>query len=93
MTPYQSAAKLAMETFNITTRDQVKVVTWLPFQLLYVEMVKAKEIPALRELPEEERRKYETEAQEAQPGKPLWKQMWIRQALYMFDLINENNNQ
>lgn len=89
MTPYQSAAKLAIGMYNITTRDQVKVVTWAPFQLLYVEMVKAKEIPALIELPEETKRKYWEESKAAQPNGTRWKQIWIMQSLYMFDLISE----
>lgn len=92
MTPYQSAAKLAMGMYNITTRDQVKVVTWLPFQLLYVEMVKAKEIPALRELPQDKKEMYWREAKEAQPNGPKYKQIWIVQSLYMFDLITENSS-
>lgn len=89
MTPYQSAIELAIGMARVTTREQVKVVTWLPFQLLYVEMVKAKEIPALAELPEETKIRYWKEAKEAQPDKPLWKIICISQSLYMYDLITD----
>lgn len=84
---YDKAAELATGMAKVTTREQVKIVTWLPFQLLYVEMARRKEIPAMIELSEKEKLKYWNEAKEAQPNAKRYKQIWIMQSLYLWDLI------
>lgn len=78
---------LAISMARVTTREQVKVLTWPPFQLLYVELVKSKEIPALRDLDEATKKKYWQEAKAV--DRPIWKQIWIMQSLYMYDLMTK----
>lgn len=93
MTPdeqYNKAAELATGMAKVTTREQVKQVTWLPFQLLYVEMAKRKEIPAMIDLSKKEKLKYWNQAKEAQPNAKRYKQIWISQSLYLYDLITSN---
>jgi hypothetical protein len=87
MTPYQSAIELAIGMARVTTREQVKVVTWLPFQVLYSEMIKAGDMEPIIKMDRERALKYWAEAKEAQPGKPKWKQIAIWQSLYMYDQI------
>lgn len=90
MTPEENFNRLvylATGMAKVTAREQVKIVTWLPFQLLYVEMARRKEIPAMIELSEKEIRKYWNEAKEAQPNAKRFKKIWIMQSLYLWDLI------
>lgn len=87
MSNYESIVELAIGMAKETTREKVSQSTFYPFQLLYVEMAKRKEIPAMIELSEEVRRGYWNEAKAAQPNEKRYKQIWVAQGLRMFDLI------
>ena len=77
---------------KVTTRDRVRDgATWLPFQMLYVEMAKRKEINSLREV-REKALEYWVEVCEARQGTREHR-LWIAQALYVYDLIIEKTNQ
>lgn len=84
---YEKAIELATGMARVTTRDQVKVVTWLPFQLLYVELVKRKEITPISEMDQQGKEKYWAEVCKAQPGSAKYKKIWIWQSLFVYDLI------
>ena len=90
MTPeenYTKVAELATGMARVTTREKVSQSTWLPFQLLYVEMAKRKEINTLSEIGKDKALLYWTEACVANPEASKWKKIWVAQSLYMFDLI------
>lgn len=87
MTSYEIIVELAIGMAHVTTRERVSQSTFYPFQLLYVEMAKRKEIPAMIELSEDVRRKYFNEAKKHETR---FKQIWVMQGLYMWDLITQD---
>lgn len=89
MTPYQSAIELAIGMAHVTTREQVGQTTFYPFQLLYVEMCKAKDLKPLSEVDEKIARGYWGEAKKANPEAAKFKQMWVAQSLYVYDLLTQ----
>jgi hypothetical protein len=90
MTPeyqYQKAVDLATGMARVTTRENVLQVTWLPFQLLYTELVKRKEIMPITSFDRARKMMYWNEAKEAQPNAGKTKLIWLVQAVYVYDLI------
>jgi hypothetical protein len=66
---------------------------WIPLQLLYVEMLAKKQVTAFSEIGRDKMLLYWTQAC-LSGEKPKWVKIGKAQALYLFDLIieNENNN-
>lgn len=94
----QQTINLAVGMARVTTRERIPISgVWLPFKLLYDELIKAKEITRLSELPEKEKLKYWRESKGVEQIKkvvsgirikePEYKRMWIAQSLYVWDLI------
>lgn len=88
MTDYDKISDLAVGMAKATTRERISTgATWLPFQLLYVDMAKRKEINTLSEIGKDKALLYWTQACVANQGATKCKKIWVAQALYMFDLI------
>ncbi len=84
MEEYDKIIELAVSMAKVTTREQVKEVTWAPFTLLYEAMIRRKEIEPLSSLPPDKKWEY----WEATEGiEKRYKRIFICQALYVFDLI------
>lgn len=85
LSEYETVVSLAVDMAKVTTRERILTTeVWKPFTLLYVEMVKRKEITPLVELPEEKKR----ELWDLTHGE-RWKRIMVCQAVYIFDLITE----
>lgn len=85
-------ADLALGMIRVTTRDRIAVSgVWLPFKLLYDELVRTKEIQKLSDLPIEEKLKYwkESEKVEASVVRLKVKRVWVCESLYMWDRITQ----
>lgn len=90
MTPddqYNAAVELATGMARVTTREKVLQSTWTPFQLLYVELAKRKEITPLAWQDKETKEKYWREVRGL--NAPRFKKIWICQALLIYDLITK----
>lgn len=83
---YNTAVSLAVQMAKVTTREQVKVVTWAPFTLLYEAMIKRKEIEPISYQPKEVIMKYWNETDKEAKR---YKRIFVMQALYTFDLITK----
>lgn len=91
MTPedqYENAVKMATDMARlINSEQQIIDFGWCPFQLLYTEMIKRKEITPLSELSIEEKRKYWDKVKDLEC--PKYRKIWVCQALYLYELITE----
>jgi hypothetical protein len=77
---YDTAVNLAVSMIRITTREKVIESTWLPFTILYDEMVKRKEIIPIGESPR--KRDYWNETHGSK-----YRRIFVSKALYVFDLL------
>lgn len=92
MTDYDLIAQRAMRTVEICERVRIiESGMWLPVQMLYELMVKRKEITPISQEPK--KATYWKEVSEAQPEESKIKKIWRAQALYMYDLIKENETE
>lgn len=87
MTDYEIISELATETARKFSRERIIEIMWMPLQLLYVEMAKRKEIPALMDLDKETKEKYWQEVNKLIPDRKQERKIWAAQAIYMLDLI------
>lgn len=86
---YDITVNLAVSMARITTRAKVIQSTWLPFTLLYEQMIRRKEIEPISSLPKDEKLKYWNQTQGVNfATNELFKRKIICQALYVFDLLN-----
>ena len=81
---YNERVDLAVRMAKVTTREKVIQSTWLPFTLLYEQMVKRKEIEPIGSLTEDVKRKYWNETTGSK-----WRRVWVAEALYVYDLITK----
>lgn len=84
MDQYQTRIDLALGMAKATTRERVKDCS-APFALLYEELVRRKEIPALGELKDKVDRWNEVKDLEVDRRKKIW----ICQGVYVWDLITK----
>lgn len=80
---YDTTVNLAVSMARITTREKVKDSTWLPFTLLYDEMVKRKEIEPISS--SDKKRDYWNET-----SGNKYRRSFVTKALYVFDLLKQN---
>jgi hypothetical protein len=84
------------EANRIATRERIKEILWMPFALCYTELVKTGDIPPLKDLDQKTKEKYWGETAGVKQefyskGRPV-KRIWVASALYLYDLIKENDN-
>lgn len=84
---YQKTIDLAVSLARSSTREDIFNGCWMPFQLLYVEMVKRKELTPISELDEETKKRYWKEVNEREPQAKRYKLIWLVQSLYVFENI------
>lgn len=90
---YTKIADLAISMAKLIKERSQIYYAWAPFQLLYVEMAKRKEINTLREIGNDKALLYWTEASVARPDSPKYLKIWISQALYLYDLIKSETHE
>jgi len=79
---YDQVVSLAVSMIRITTRERVRESTWLPFTILYDEMVKRKEIVPIGESPRKRDYWNETDGNKH-------RRIFVSKALYVFDLLTK----
>lgn len=80
---YQKTVDLAVAMTIVTTRENIIAgASWLPFTILYEQMLKRKEITPLRDLSQDLKVKYWADA-----TGDRFRRKCVAQALYVFDLI------
>lgn len=88
---FETVSYLATETARKFSRDRIIEIVWMPLVLLYEELVKRKEIPALGTLDEKTKRSYWKEVSEKLPGRSNVRKIWAACAVYTYDLIKNEN--
>jgi hypothetical protein len=88
---YDATVQIAVTAAKVTTRDQITRASWLPFALLYEQMIRRKEIQPMSSLPKDEKLKYWNQTQGVNfVTNELFKRKIICQALYVFDLLTNS---
>lgn len=80
-------AKDVIADLKITDRQRIIELMWCPLQLIYVELVKSKDITRLADLEPTKKLAYWKEVCLKNPESSKWKKIWICQALYVYDSI------
>lgn len=90
MTTTEQLAKGAMRIMK-DPEAEICDNMFIPFQLLYCELIKGKVIPPLAELPEAKKLEYWNRTKNVVAGgvRLETKRIWVAQALYVYELITK----
>lgn len=83
-------SEIIVNALKTTTREQIKTCTWVPFALMYVELVKSGDLKPLSDLDQDTKVKYWSETEgvsQVFESRREVKRIWICQALHVWDSI------